>query len=117
MRRVSSEESGPAVYPAQGRSCPRTSTWGGRPGEKMRSLTFGEVCNMACNSASREPLGLRAAVPETAGAVLPTPLPRAGKVFSESSNLGKGNGRGFGVCFNSRRVCGVGLELQGQGLK
>src|SRR5258708_4448655 len=92
------------------------------PGDEDNSIAqirnLGEVCNMACRSASREPLGLRAAVPEAAGAVLPTPLPRAGKVLSESSNLGKGNGRaGCRVCFNSRRVCGVGLELQGQGLK
>src|SRR5438105_5370567 len=90
MRRVSSEESAPAVYPAQGRSCPRTSTCGGRPGEKIRSLTFGEVCNMACSSASREPLGLRAEVPEAAGAVLPTPLPRAGKVSLRIFKFGEG---------------------------
>src|SRR5215468_3694262 len=32
-------------------SCPNTSTCGGRPGEKIRSLTFSEARSMAASSA------------------------------------------------------------------
>src|SRR6516164_9690032 len=51
MRRVSSavRAERPSIF--TGTSWPSTSTWGGLPGEKIRSLTFSEARNIAASNA------------------------------------------------------------------
>src|SRR6266436_7366293 len=51
MRRVSSGESVDIPSTCTGTRCPYTSTWGARPGEKIRSLTFSDARNIALRSA------------------------------------------------------------------
>src|ERR1700751_5598235 len=51
MRRVSSADKTVSPSTCTGTNCPKTSTCGGRPGEKIRSLTFSEARNIAASSA------------------------------------------------------------------
>src|SRR3954470_25068622 len=75
MRRVSSAVRLFNPGPETGVSRPFTSTKGGRPGEKNRSLTLADVRNMASNRAGVRPglgadAGAAAAAPAATGTTL-----------------------------------------------